>query len=69
MEYAWKNVSAWNNLNEANRSPSAVQFLYKVNVSEHISEPTAKPRLSLPRFFHYLLHSALSYYPFYRETI
>lgn len=65
MEYAWKNVSAWNNPNEANRSPSAVQFLHKVNVSE----PTAKPRLSLPRFFHYLLHSALSYYPSYRETI
>lgn len=68
MEYAWKNVNAWNNLNEVNTSPSAAQFLRKVNVSEHISEPRAEPRPSLPRFFNDLLHSAPSSFPSFRET-
>lgn len=39
-------------------------FLHKVNVSE----PRAESRLSLPRFFHDLLHSALSSFPSFRET-
>lgn len=68
MEDAWKNVNAWNNPTEVNRSPTVVHFLHKVSMSNHVSELRAEASPPLPRFFHDPLHPAPSPFPSFRET-